>query len=107
MISENIEDILVEIGYELLDRGNSFRTKPLYRDSDSPDVLSIDKDSGVWYDHKERRGGKFEELVRISLSQKDITETKEWIESRVPNGSSHINNQPKPKLNSVKKFGTP
>ena len=46
MISEKIEEILVEIGYELLDRGNSFRAKPLYRDSDSPDVLSIDKDSG-------------------------------------------------------------
>jgi len=104
MISEKIEDILVEIGYELLDRGNSFRTKPLYRDSDSPDVLSIDKDSGVWYDHKERRGGKFEELVRISLSQKDITETKEWIKSRLPSGSSYANNQPKPKLDSIKKY---
>ena len=42
MISEKIEEILVEIGYELLDRGNSFRAKPLYRDSDSADVLSID-----------------------------------------------------------------
>ena len=104
MISEKIEEILVEIGYELLDRGNSFRTKPLYRDSDSPDVLSIDKDSGVWYDHKERRGGKFEELVRISLSQKDVTETREWIKSRLPNGSSHTSNQPKPKINSVKKY---
>jgi DNA primase len=105
MISEKIEDILVEIGYELLDRGNSFRTKPLYRDSDSPDVLSIDKDSGVWYDHKERRGGKFEELVKISLSQKDMTETKEWIESRLPNGSQHhSNNLPKPKVRSIKKY---
>jgi len=104
MISEKIEEILVEIGYELLDRGSSFRTKPLYRDSDSPDVLSIDKDSGVWYDHKERRGGKFEELVRISLSQEDVTETREWIKSRSPNGSPHTNNQPKPKINSVKKY---
>lgn len=104
MIGEKIEEILVEIGYELLDRGNSFRTKPLYRDSDSPDVLSIDKDSGVWYDHKERRGGKFEELVRISLSQENITETKEWIKSRLPNESTHSNNLPKPKVNSVKKY---
>ena len=104
MISEKIEEILVEIGYELLDRGNSFRTKPLYRDSDSPDVLSIDKDSGVWYDHKERRGGKFEELVRISLSQEDITETKEWIKSRLPNGSLHVRNLDKPKVSSIKKY---
>ena len=56
MSSEKIEDILREIGYELLDRGSSFRAKPLYRESDSPDVLSIDKETGVWFDHKERRG---------------------------------------------------
>jgi len=104
MISEKIEEILIEIGYELLDRGNSFRAKPLYRDSDSPDVLSIDKDSGVWYDHKERRGGKFEELVRISLSQEDITETKEWIKSRLPNGSLSVRNLDKPKISSIKKY---
>ena len=103
MTSDNIEDVLREIGYELLDRGSSFRAKPLYRDSDSPDVLSIDKDSGVWYDHKERRGGKFEDLVKISLGQKDITETKEWLESRSSHGSSKTA-QPKPKVKSIKKY---
>ena len=96
-MNEKIEEILIEIGYELLDRGSSFRTKPLYRDSDSPDVLSIDKDSGVWYDHKERRGGKFEELVRISLNQENITETKEWIDSRLPKGANGEIKKPKPK----------
>ena len=104
MISEKIEEILIEIGYELLDRGGSFRAKPLYRDSDSPDVLSIDKDSGVWYDNKERLGGKFEELVRISLSQENITETKEWIKSRLPNGSLSARNLDKPKVSSIKKY---
>ena len=104
MTSEKIEEILREVGYELLDRGNSFRAKPLYRDSDSPDVLSIDKDSGVWYDHKERRGGRFEELIRISLKQGDITETKEWINSRSPHGSSHVVAQQKPKVKAVKKY---
>lgn len=103
MSSEKIEDILKEIGYELLDRGNSFRAKPLYRESDSPDVLSIDKETGVWFDHKERRGGKFEELVHISLGQKDITDTKEWIESRSPSGSGR-NTLSKPKVESVKKY---
>ena len=103
MTSDNIEDILREIGYELLDRGSSFRAKPLYRDSDSPDVLSIDKESGVWYDHKERRGGKFEDLVKISLGQKDITETKQWLESRSSHGPSKAT-QPKPKVKSIKKY---
>lgn len=103
MTSDKIEDILREIGYELLDRGSSFRAKPLYRDSDSPDVLSIDKESGVWYDHKERRGGKFEDLVKISLGQKDITETKQWIESRSPHDSNKVAPQ-KPKVKSIKKY---
>ena len=102
-MSDSIKDILVEMGYDLLDRGKNFRTKPLYRDSDSDNVLSIDKESGVWYDFKEKKGGKFEELVRISLKQEDATETKEWIRART-NGHVTALAKKKPELKTIKKY---
>jgi DNA primase len=102
-MSDKIKEILVEIGYDLLDRGNNYRAKPLYRDSDSQNVLSIDKDSGLWYDFKEKRGGKFEELIRLSLRHDDITETKDWIKTRT-NGSGLSAKKEKPKLKMPKKY---
>ena len=102
-MSDKIKEILTEIGYDLLDQGNNYRAKPLYRDSDSQNVLSIDKDSGVWYDFKEKKGGKFEELVRLSLKQGDIMETKDWLKQRT-NGKSFKATQEKPKLKMPKKY---
>ncbi len=34
IVSDDVKDILTEIGYTLRDCGNEYRTKPLYRDSD-------------------------------------------------------------------------
>ena len=102
-MSEIIGEILSEMGYDLLERGNNYRTKPLYRDSDSNDVLSIDKESGVWYDFKEKRGGKFEELVKLSLKQEDCTQTKEWLKTRMEQHTSMIEKK-KPELKAVKKY---
>ena len=102
-MSDKIKEILTEIGYDLLDQGNNYRAKPLYRDSDSQNVLSIDKDSGVWYDFKEKKGGKFEELVRLSLKQGDIMETKDWLKQRT-NGHSFKATQEKPELKMPKKY---
>jgi len=102
-MSEKIGEILTEIGYELLDQGRNYRTKPLYRDSDSHNVLSVDKESGLWYDFKEKRGGKFEELVRLSLKQEDITETKEWLKKKT-NGHGVVVSKEKPKIKMPKKY---
>jgi len=102
-MDNEIRDVLLEIGYDLLDQGKNYRTKPLYRDSDSHNVLSIDKESGVWYDFKEKRGGKFEELVRLSLKQGDITETKEWLKLKTGRSGPIIKKE-KPKLKMPKKY---
>tara|TARA_B100000959_G_scaffold279659_2_gene340208 strand:+ start:129 stop:1049 length:921 start_codon:yes stop_codon:yes gene_type:complete len=102
-MSEKIKDVLLEIGYDLLDQGRNYRTKPLYRDSDSDNVLSIDKESGVWYDFKEKRGGKFEELVRLSLKQEDITETKEWLKLKTGRSGITIKKE-KPKIKMPKRY---
>lgn len=102
-MSELIGEILIEMGYDLLERGKQYRTKPLYRDSDSSDVLSIDKESGLWYDFKERKGGKFEELVKMTLKQENFTQTKEWLEARMSSHTATLSKR-KPELKTIKKY---
>ena len=75
----DVKDILVNIGYTLFDSGKEYRTKPLYRDSSSNNVLCIKKDSGRWVDFKENRFGNLEELVQITLKLKDLNEAKSYI----------------------------
>ncbi len=81
-MSDNIKDILTEIGYTLRDCGNEYRAKPLYRDSDNPNVLCIKKSNGVWFDFKTSKYGSLEELVKITLNLKDINEAKDFIKNK-------------------------
>ncbi len=81
-MSDEIKDILTEIGYTLRDCGSEYRTKPLYRDSDNPNVLCIKKSNGVWFDFKTSKYGNLEELVKITLNLKDINEAKDFIKTK-------------------------
>ena len=64
---QDLENILVEMGYQLLDRGNEFRTSAVYRGGDNNTSVCISKQDGRWYDFKERIGGRFDELVKLTL----------------------------------------
>ena len=75
-MSDHVKEILTEIGYTLRDCGREYRTKPLYRDSDNPNVLCIKKTNGVWIDFKTNKCGNLEELVKLTLNLKDLKEAK-------------------------------
>ena len=47
-----IRDILIDLGYRIKDSGRQYRMNPLYRDSSSDSVLSVDKNTGWWTDFK-------------------------------------------------------
>ena len=68
----DVKDILDSLGYRLRDMGREYRTKPLYRDSDSDNVLSIKKDTGYWYDFKTCEHGSFDKLVKLTLKIDDV-----------------------------------
>ena len=82
-MSQQIRDILGEIGYNLQDHGKEFRARPVYRDSDSNTVLRIRKDNGNWVDFKENISGRFEELVRISLNLSSIDEANKYLSDKI------------------------
>jgi len=77
----DVKEILSSLGYKLRDVGKEFRTKPLYRDSDSDNVLSIKKDTGYWYDFKTSQHGSFDKLVKITLGLDDL-KTEEYLKNK-------------------------
>lgn len=81
-MTDDIKDILTEIGYNLRDCGNEYRAKPLYRESDNNNVLCIKKDNGVWFDFKTNKYGSLEELVRLTLKLEDISQAKDFIKDK-------------------------
>lgn len=79
---ESVKSVLHEMGYVLIDKGTNYRSRPIYRDSDSADVLSIEKNTGRWYDFKERVGGSLEDLVKITLKLSNSNEVKDWLSKK-------------------------
>jgi hypothetical protein len=76
----DVLSVLNSIGYvTLVDSGDVWRAKPLYRDSDNPTVLCIRKSNGQWYDHAERIGGGLAQLVQKTLNLPSIRDTKNYI----------------------------
>lgn len=96
---DTIRETLVELGYDLKDFGNSYRAKPIYRESSNTTSLQINKQTGRFVDYSANISGSFEELVKLSLNLKNITEAKTWISQKGINLERSIE---KPKITSVK-----
>lgn len=78
----NLVDILNNIGYtKLTDYGRQYSTRPLYRDSDNNTALTINKDTGEWFDFVDRVGGPLETLIERTLGRPLTPELKEKISS--------------------------
>jgi hypothetical protein len=65
--SQSVKDILLSLGYSPKDMGKNYGCRPLYRDSDNSCVLSVHKETGLWYDFKEGVGGNLNQLVQRTL----------------------------------------
>jgi len=51
--SDHYKSVLEELGYPLVDRGNFWHTRAVFRNGDNMTALQIYKDSGVWRDFVE------------------------------------------------------
>ncbi len=54
--TEDIRDTLVDLGFNLNDRGPYWQTTAIWRNGDNPTAVQIYKDSGVWKDYVEQSG---------------------------------------------------
>ncbi len=60
-----IKDILESNGYKLVDSGQFWKTTALYRGGRNPTSLSIDKQTGYFWDFSAGAKGKPEELIKL------------------------------------------
>jgi hypothetical protein len=83
-MSKDIRDILEDIGYtNIKDLGKEYRMSAIYRDGDNETALRVKKDTGYFTDFKESISGPIEDLVKITLKLKDISEAKTWLSGKI------------------------
>jgi len=74
MNSNEFQQILESIGYQLIDCGDHWRTQALYRNGDNKTALKIYKNTGVWMDFVVNKGSKpFEALIKETLRGDDAS----------------------------------
>lgn len=87
----NLKDILLEIGYSnIIDSGRELRTRPIYRDSGNNTSLCIKKSDGRFFDYSANISGSFEDLIKLSLNLKTITEAQDWLGNKLSNSDLFI-----------------
>ena len=83
-MSQDIREILEHIGYtNIKDLGKEFRMSAIYRDGDNETALRVKKDTGFFTDFKESVSGPLEDLVKITLDLKDISEARSWLSGKI------------------------
>ena len=99
----NVREVLTNLGYkDLYEDGKSFRTKPLYRESDSDGVLCVYKDTGFFVDFSRQIKGPIEELVRLSLNLSSRADAKEWLNGKfTPTKTVTVNHNEKIICNNI------
>jgi|TARA_R110000824_G_scaffold14431_5_gene61421 hypothetical protein len=66
--SEQLKDLLNNLGYRLVDCGTSWRTKAVFRGGKNPASIQIYKNSGVWIDFANGGQGRpLEALIKSTL----------------------------------------
>lgn len=96
----DIREVLSSIGYDLKDFGKSFRTRPLYRESDNDTVLAIDKNTGLWFDFKTRQSGNLEQLIQLTLKLDSIAAARAML----PDLPINTEVKEKPLADAVRKY---
>jgi len=100
-MNSKIYSSLVELGYELSDFGNHWRTKAIYRGGDNPTSVMIYKDTGVWKDFVANKGAMpFKKLVELTLNTTDYSVVKKYVEDY----ADYKAEEPKEKLEMEKVY---
>jgi len=62
----DVKEILSKLGYVFVEHGEELSMRPLYRDSDNPNALSVNKKTGKFYDFVTGKGGDFNKLIQLT-----------------------------------------
>jgi len=71
---ETYFDVLIDLGYDLKDHGDHWRTKANFRNGDNQTAIKIYKNSGVWNDFSHGTKAKpFKALIQQTLGKTNIS----------------------------------
>ena len=78
----NVRSLLEEMGYNLRNDGKYFRSKPLYRASDNPTSLRINRETGYFNDYSANIHGTLNQLVMLTFGLSTIKEAEKWVDKK-------------------------
>lgn len=92
--TETMEKILVDLGYNLQDKGRYWQSNAVYREGDNKSALIIWKDTGMWKDFvASTRYSSFKKLVSLS-GAKSPEKVDEYIK-KIDSGTEWYFDRPK------------
>jgi hypothetical protein len=95
--SDKIQEILIDLGYQLSDRGRYWQSTAVYRDGDNQTALQIWKDTGIWKDFVQ--GSSYQPFKRLlQLSCRDDNRLNELLEVLDEKNDSFIPTVKAPKM---------
>jgi 5S rRNA maturation endonuclease (ribonuclease M5) len=101
--AEVIEKTLIDLGYQLSDRGKYWQCNAIYRDGDNRTALQIWKDTGIWKDFVANTTYQpFKRLLELSC--KDDSKIDEILHSIKNNNDPCIESIRTPKMESEQFF---
>lgn len=101
--ADKIEEILLDLGFELSDRGKYWQSNAAYRDGDNKTALQIWKNTGIWKDFVQGTGYMpFKKLLELSC--KDDSKINEFVDSLKNNEDSFIPTVRMPKMETQQFF---
>ncbi len=88
----DVKKILQDLGYtNIIDSGDFYRMKPIYRDSSSKSSLSVNKRKGYFVDFggDGQIKGSLEKLIKISLGLETMDQANSWLSDKEKGISNH------------------
>ena len=97
--AEVIEKTLIDLGYQLSDRGKYWQCNAIYRDGDNRTALQIWKDTGIWKDFVANTTYQpFKRLLELTCN--DDSKIQEILHSIKNNNDPFIQSTRTPKMES-------
>lgn len=101
--ADHIQKVLIDLGYDLADRGKYWQCSAVYRNGDNRTALQIWKDTGIWRDFVANTSYQpFKKLLELSCQ--DDSKIDEILVSIKNNNESFIESTRTPKMEAEQFF---
>ena len=92
----DVKSVLEDMGYKLVDCGDSWRTSAIYRGGDNPTAVKVYKNTGVLTDYvHDNKSMPLDALIQKTLNTNDPKILNKYINTEKNNSYTYNNNTSK------------